>query len=42
MYRKRIHYWIWMEITFADIWKGNDVYTEMQSIVERVQAQVAQ
>ncbi len=36
------NYWIWMEITFADIWKGNDVYTEMQSIVERVQAQVAQ
>lgn len=36
------NYWIWMEITFADIWQGNDVRTEIQSIVERVEAQVAQ
>lgn len=35
------NYWIWMEITFAEIWQGNDVRTKMQSIVERVEEQVS-
>ncbi|MBQ8184438.1 MAG: extracellular solute-binding protein [Lachnospiraceae bacterium] len=34
------NYWIWMELTFADIWKGNDVRTEIESVSERIQAQL--
>ena len=35
------NYWIWMEITFANIWKGGDVQEEIQSVAERVEAQLS-
>lgn len=35
------NYWIWMEIAFANIWQGGDVQTEIQSVSDRVQAQIS-
>ncbi|MCI8417285.1 MAG: extracellular solute-binding protein [Lachnospiraceae bacterium] len=36
------NYWIWMEITFANIWKGGDVQEEIQSVAGKVEAQLTQ
>lgn len=35
------NYWIEMEIAFANIWRGNDVGTEIESVNQMVQAQLA-
>ena len=35
------NYWIEMEIAFANIWRGNDVETEIESVNQMVQAQLA-
>lgn len=35
------NYWIRMEIAFADIWQGNDVREEIESVDQSVQAQLA-
>ena len=35
------NYWLWMELTFANIWKGNDVQTEIHAISERIHQQLA-
>ena len=34
------NYWIEMEIAFSNIWKGNDVRTEMGTVTEKIQRQL--
>lgn len=34
------NYWIEMEIVFANIWRGNDVRTEIEAVNQEVQAQL--
>lgn len=34
------NYWLSMELTFANIWKGNDVQTEITSVSQRIQEQL--
>ena len=35
------NYWIEMEIAFANIWRGNDVGTEIESVNQMIHAQLA-
>jgi len=35
------NYWIEMEIAFANIWRGNDVQSEIESVNSKIQAQLA-
>ena len=34
------NYWIEMEIAFANIWKGNDVNTEVDSVTRKIMSQL--
>lgn len=34
------NYWIEMEIAFANIWKGNDVDTEVDSVTQKIRSQL--
>ena len=34
------NYWIEMEIAFANIWKGNDVNTEVDAVTQKVMQQL--
>lgn len=34
------NYWIEMEIAFANIWKGNDVDTEVDSVTRKIMSQL--
>ena len=34
------NYWIEMEIVFSNIWRGNDVRTEIEAVNQAVQAQL--
>ena len=34
------NYWIEMEIAFANIWKGNDVDTEVEAVTQKIMSQL--
>ena len=34
------NYWIEMEIAFANIWKGNDVQSEVDSVSQKIMQQL--
>ena len=34
------NYWIEMEIAFANIWKGNDVDTEVETVTRKIMSQL--
>lgn len=36
------NYWLWMELTFANIWKGNEVQQEIDAVSARIHEQLAQ